>query len=151
MSFIQPVTDRSEVDVKDVENKIPNDKGALSFTMLNRIENNTQHLASLLTMYGYPITLEVKTDWSREDYFRPSDLDRIKGNIMALKEVYVSYSTTPELALGRKSLDYQTANDMEQIELDLQTLITNMSNYYVHSGVSASGQTRMFQNRFRRM
>ena len=151
MSFETPVTDRTNLDVKDVENKISNSKGALSYTMLNRIENNSNYLASLLTSYNYPVNITVKTDWTRNDFLYPIELDRIKNNVTALKEAYYSLPTTPSLVTGKKTLNYTEANDIEEIERDLEFLITNMEQVFVYSGVANSGQNRMWQQRYRRV
>lgn len=140
MSFETPVTDRTNLDVKDVENKISNSKGALSYTMLNRIENNSNYLASLLTSYNYPVNITVKTDWTRNDFLYPSELDRIKNNVTALKEAYYSLPTTPSLVTGKKTLNYTEANDIEEIERDLEFLLTNMISQFYHCGEIYSGE-----------
>ena len=140
MSFETPVTDRTNLDVKDVENKISNSKGALSYTMLNRIENNSNYLASLLTSYNYPVNITVKTDWTRNDFLYPSELDRIKNNVTALKEAYYSLPTTPSLVTGKKTLNYTEANDIEEIERELEFLLTNMISQFYHCGEIYSGE-----------
>lgn len=148
--FETPVVNRTSVDVKQVENRIENPKGALSHTMLNRIENNSQHLASLLNFYGYEVDINVKTDWVREDYFRASDLDRIKQNVTRLKDAFASLPTTPNLMIGKKTINYIDANDIEQIEKDINQMIIAMEQAFVYSGVANSGQNRVWQQRFRR-
>lgn len=148
--FETPVVDRTANDVKQVENGINNPKGALSHAMLNRIEKNSQHLASLLNLYSYDIKIDVKTDWVREDYFRPTDLDRIKQNVTKLKEAYASLPTTPSLVIGKKTINHVEANNIEQIEKDLNQMITAMENNFIYGGVAHSGQVRVWQQRFRR-
>lgn len=147
--FETPVVDRTANDVKQVENRINNPKGALSHTMLNRIEKNSQYLASLLNSYSYNVEIEVKTDWTREDYFRPSDLDRIKRNVTALKDAYYSLPTTPSLVVGKKTINYVDANNLEQIEKDLNELIDYMEREFIYCGVAVCGQSRIWQKRFR--
>ena len=148
--FQTPVVDRTNEDVKQVENRIENPKGALSHTMLNRIENNSQHLAALLNSYNYKVEIDVKIDWAREDYFRPSDLDRIKQNLIALKDAYYSLPSTPSLVTGKKTINYVDANNLEQIEKDLNQIITAMEQIFVYCGVANMGQSRVWQQRFRR-
>ena len=147
--FETPVVDRTINDVKQVENRINNPKGALSHTMLNRIEKNSQYLASLLNSYNYKVDIKVKTDWVREDYFRPSDLDRIKEN-MKLKAAYVALPTTPSLVLGKKTISHVDANNMEQIEQDLEHLIRCMTQNFIYCGVPRMGRNRIWQQRFRK-
>lgn len=148
--FETPVVDRTSNDVKQVENRIENPKGALSHTMLNRIEKNSQYLASLLSSYNYNVEIDAKTDWVREDYFRPSDLDRIKRNVTALKDAYYSLPTTPSLVMGKKTINYVDANNLEQIEKDVEELIGYMEQMFVYCGVANMGQPRLWQQRFRR-
>ena len=44
---------------------------------------------------------------------------------------------------------YEEANDIEKILVDIENLIISMGNWFVYSGVSRSGQNRLWQNRFR--
>ena len=46
-------------------------------------------------------------------------------------------------------LTYEQANDIEKILVDIETLVISMQNWFVYSGVSKSGQSRPWQNRFR--
>ena len=148
--FETPVVDRTSNDVKQVENKIENPKGALSHMMLNRIEKNSQYLASLLNSYNYKVDIDVKTDWVREDYFRPSDLDRIKQNVTKLKQSYAALPMTPSLVTGKKTINFVDANNIEQIEKDIEQMITAMEQVFIYCGVANMGQPRVWQQRFRR-
>lgn len=49
------------------------------------------------------------------------------------------------------NLNYESANNIEKILEDIESLVTSMQNYYVYSGVARSGQRRLWQNRFRRL
>lgn len=48
------------------------------------------------------------------------------------------------------NLTYKRANNIEKVLVDVETLIRAMENWFVYSGVSKSGQNRLWQNRFRR-
>ena len=128
----------------DIENKTS--KGYYNYTDLNRIEEWCAYLATQLTNYSYPVTITTKTDWTMEDFPTVAQMNRIRSNIQALKTAYYSYTNLPTASL----MTWQKANQFEKILDEIRTLFNNMRNWFVYSGVANSGQSRVWQNRFRR-
>lgn len=148
------ITDRTQEDVtyaqthKDSQIDL---KGAYNNSDLNRVENKVKELDELLKKYNYITGIAtVKLDWSKTDFFTPSDRIRYLDNIKRIRQVYVVKSTTPQLPTTMNKLTYSQANNIEQILVDIENLIYGMEQYLVYSGVANSGQNRMWQNRFRR-
>lgn len=148
------VTDRTQADVDYAKSHIggtTNLKGAYNHIDLNRVESKVAELEALLSSYNYfDQTLIVKLDWTYTDKFKPTDAQRYLSNIKKIRDAFYVLPTTPALPSTMQNLDYQKANDIEQILVDIESLINNMRNWFVYSGVSNSGQSRVWQNRFRR-
>lgn len=149
------ITDRTQEDVtyaqthKDSQVDL---KGAYNNSDLNRVESKVKELDELLKKYNYITSIAtVKLDWSKTDFFTPSDRIRYLDNIKRIRQVYVAKNTTPQLPTTMSKLTYSQANDIEQILVDIEDLIYGMEQYLVYSGVANSGQNRMWQNRFRRV
>lgn len=148
MQFIEPVFDRTLENVNRVVGNIQDTKGALSFEMLNRIENNCSYLSNLLDKYGYRAIVNVKLDWTRADYPTTVEMERIRQNVIILQNAYHSYTSVP---LSLSHIDYIKANEIERILYEIKYLITHMEDYFIYSGVANLGQNRLWQQRFRRV
>ncbi len=142
------IYDRTLADVRT-----NTDKGNYNASDLNRIESWMQYLKELLAEYGYYANIQTKTDWviGLGKPNMTTEINRIKTNLQTLKDVFYVRSTTPEVpSTTRVAINYVEANNIEQIINDIEYLINSMSQYFVYSGVSKSGQSHLWQNRFRR-
>lgn len=143
------IFDRTQEDVDYALNN-PNSneflKGAYNYIDLNRIEEWCRYLADILTEYSYPVSIQTKTNWAMEDFPTQAQMNRIRGNIKALKDAYYSFTNLP----NAKNMTYQKANQFEKILFEINSLFNNMRNRFIYSGVANSGQSRNWQHRFRR-
>lgn len=131
---------------KDLEQNTS--KAYYNYTDLNRIEEWCEYLANLLTSYSYPIKIQVKKNWQMSDFPVSSEMERIRQNVNALKEVYFAFTEIPE------NLEYMTiekANDIEKILSEIDFILISMENNFIYSGVANCGQNRMWQQRYRRI
>lgn len=122
-------------------------KGAYNYTDLNRIEEWCTHLSNILTNYNYPISIVTKTNWNMSDFPTTSEMGRIRSNVDALKKAYFSFTQIP---VNLEYMTWQKANDIEKILSEIDTIIKNMEQVFIYSGVPRSGQSRLWQQRFRR-
>lgn len=144
------ITDRTQADVDNVTlSSTTPQKGAYNYTDLNRVEAKVKELNDLLVTYNYMSALTTKLNWTYTDKFTPSDSTRYLNNVSAIRSALARYSTTPSVPNTMANLTYQKANDIEKILVDIETLLISMENWFVYSGVSNSGQRRLWQNRFR--
>lgn len=144
------ITDRTQADVESVNlNSTSPSKGAYNYTDLNRVEAKVKELNDLLVTYSYMSSLTTKLNWTYTDLFKKSDATRYLNNVKAIRNALAQYSTTPQVPSTMANLTYQGANDIEKILVDIETLLISMENWFVYSGVSNSGQRRLWQNRFR--
>lgn len=148
------ITDRT---IEDVEYAKANPtsakdlKGAYNNSDLNRVEAKVEELYNILKGYSYDAEIEIiKTDWLKTDFFTPNDGARYIGNIRKLISSYFIKNDTPSLPSTMEMLTYEDANAIEQILVDIESLIKNMEQVFVYSSVANSGQNRVWQQRFRR-
>ena len=120
---------------------------------LNRVEGNTQHIASVLASQGYPVpTLAYKTDWNKNDILLASDFNRIEGNVETLGSIYFTNSEWETLKtnwIPMDSVDYTFANRVEKNLKILQAILATMQSQYIRAGVGTLGQNRIYLHRWR--
>ena len=124
-------------------------KGAYSYTDFNRVENAVAYLSELLKTYGYENTVNVKTNWTSEDMQKVSEIQRYIDNIAELKNKYYTSieGTMPTTATW---LTVEGANYLEKLLANIEEIIINMTQNFIHCGVANCGQNRVWQNKFRR-
>lgn len=129
---ILSVTDRTDADVRN-----KTDKGFYNHTDLNRVGHNTDHLAGLLNGYGYAVTVNPKTNWKQKDIPRQTDMTLYLADLNALKSAF--YGTT-ELPGAMDNLNYEDANNIEKLLLEIEEYINRMIVGFRKCGTFKSGQ-----------
>ena len=151
MSIINTlITDRSAADVSrwlNLRNKGYNNmieaereewsagmKGAYNVSDLNRVGEALNYIRDRLTEAGYlpQMAFIAKTDWAVTDIPTPSDLFDYLRYVSVIREAMAQYANTPAAPEYTGGLDYQEANAIEKILVDVDQLITNMraARYY---------------------
>lgn len=141
--FIQPITDRSILDIqklqeydeigyKNLTTEQKNEwlsgmKGALNSSDLNRIESNQQFILALLSDQ---YSLTFKTNWLMTDFVEDSDENRI---LMNLKTLMQPFNFEEEPQVPEKPLNY-----FEKIN-QIENIILQMYNKYNERGESIRG------------
>ena len=122
----EPIYDRQQYDVDLIKLDPTNEntKGAFNYDDLNRIESNCEYIKDLLNNSGLfyiPISISVKTDWNMSDIPKIQDINRVRDNIITLKNNMtmadyedIEYSGT---------LDYIKANILEKDLLVIKNII----------------------------
>lgn len=108
-------------------------KGAYNYTDLNRVESAVEYVANRLTQAGYVTSLVVKKDWAKDDKPTLADMKRYMQNISDIREALTTLVDTPEAPTADKKLTYEMANAMEQILIDINSLVTLMLCAYFYS------------------
>ena len=133
MPFIQPITDRSILDIqklqeydeigyKNLTTEQKNEwlsgmKGALNSSDLNRIESNQQFILNILSNQ---YILTFKTNWLMTDFVEDSDENRI---LMNLKTLMQPFNFEEEPQVPEKPLNYfEKINQIENIILQMYEL-----------------------------
>lgn len=99
---------------------------------LNRVGVALNEVAALLTVEGYPLTLNAKTDWTNADEFLDSDLTAYLSLVEQLRSALAVYPTTPETPDDVAT--WQQANDVERIIEDVFELQKAMRQAYFYLG-----------------
>lgn len=141
MSFIQPITDRTILDIdklqeydeigyKNLTTEQKNEwlsgmKGALNSSDLNRIESNQQYIFTLLSNQ---YILTFKTNWLMTDFVEDSDENRI---LMNLKTLMQPFNFEEEPQVPEKPLNYfEKINQIENIILQMYNKYYSKIKYY---------------------
>ena len=107
---------------------------------LNRVGAAVQYVASRFAAQGYAVAVSPKTDWLASDIPTASDLETYRQNIAALRALLAVMPTTPETPGSMAGLTYTEANNIEQILLDLDALLTNAALAWYQSGEIYAGE-----------
>lgn len=137
------VTDRAQADVT-----AGNAKGTYNASDLNRVGAAMNYVAARLREQGYDPHISPKTDWKDDDWVDPAAQAVYLGDLAELRKQFTLYETTPEvppriLATAINSgdgLTYAWANDIEQILMDIDALLTNIAAGWLYSGEIYSGE-----------
>lgn len=144
----ETVTDRSQSDVNRVlellekgwqnfSDEEKNEwngglKGALNTADLERIQNNIQLLSDVLEI---GLTVSAVPEHRTESFF-----EEILGNVVAIREAYMTYTTTPETPVHPLNT-YSKWNDIEKILTDVYAILLNNFCYYCGSEIYAGDET----------
>lgn len=134
--FSTLIIDRTAADVAAM-----NSKGTYNASDMNRVGAAVACVAESLSGYGYIANVSPKTDWTESDIPTVSQLEIYRQNIATLREAIAMTEDTPEAPKSMDRLGYVTANAIEQILLDLDTLILNMTQAWFYSGDLYAGET----------
>lgn len=127
--WTNPIFDRTQTDIL-----LKTPKAYFNATDLNRIESNCAHLANI-----FKVTVPTRL-WSRTDFPTAAEFARIRNNILALRDAFVTYRTTPPTPALPLS-EYSKVNDIEQILNDLYRLYEDNLQALTYAGEISSGET----------
>lgn len=129
------ITDRTRADVAN-----ETDKGFYNASDLNRVGAAVEYIARRFTALGYDCPVTVKKDWLASDAPTASQLETYRQNIVTLRSQIAVMASTPEAPASMAGLNYVKANNIEQILLDLDTLITNITKSWYFAGEVYAGE-----------
>ena len=116
-------------------------KGRYAHTDMNRVENAVKTLSARLQELGYKHpSLSTKTNWARSDVPTKADFDRYFGNVGKLRQVISIPASTPMAPNTSVQLDYQQANDLEQILMVVDEVTTKLMQSWCYAGDIFSGE-----------
>ena len=116
-------------------------KGMYTHNDFNRVESAVKALSERLTELGYKHSpLVVKTDWSYDDEVWKQDMERYLSNIATIRKTIHVFPNTPTTPTVNNNLDYMSANDIEKILIDVDTIATNIVKTQKYVGEIISGE-----------
>lgn len=129
------ITDRTRADVAN-----QTDKGFYNVSDLNRVGAAVEYIAGRFTALGYACPVTVKKDWLTSDAPTASQMEAYRQNIVTLRSQIAVMQSTPEAPASMAGLNYVKANNIEQILLDLDALITNITKSWCLAGEVYAGE-----------
>ena len=126
------VTDRTQ---NDVANGTKN--GYYNSEDLNRVGSAMVYLRDRLNDNGYNINIEPETAWTVSDIPTQSDMVYYLGCLGTLKAVLPLPPGTPDAPETMENLTYTGANNIEQILLDVETMLNAIVAVFPKSGQSS--------------
>lgn len=115
-------------------------RGMYTHNDLNRVERAVEEISLRLNESGYGTKLDVKTDWTYQDKFTKTDIERYLRNISALREFYIVFQDTPSAPGINACLDYKLANDIEKILKDVHKIADGLVRSRYYAGEIISGE-----------
>ena len=117
----------------DVSEYVTSPRGAYSYTDMNRVGEAINYLVTEVRKAGISINLTAKTDWKQTDITAREQLQEYLNNVSTIRGVISVPATVPKVPTKiwasegqRDGLTYDKANAIEQILVDLDTLLKSM-------------------------
>ena len=114
-------------------------KGAYNASDLNRVGQAILYVAGLYNQYGYNLTVNPKTDWSDTYYPTLSQMQTYLDDIQTIRNVVAVFPTTPDAPATMNSIDWKTANNIEQILVDMDKILSILMTTFIPCGEAICG------------
>lgn len=115
-------------------------KGAYNASDLNRVGAAVAYVAGRLTGYGYAVNVSPRQDWQGADIPTPESMTAYLADVAALRAALTVAAGTPEVPEDMEQLTWQEANNIEQILVDVDELLTRMAAAWFYSGDLYAGE-----------
>lgn len=109
-------------------------------TDLNRVGAAVKYVAGRFQALGYDCHVSAKNDWSESDTPTAGQMETYWQNIATLRRQIAVMQSTPETPETIRQLNYIRANNIEQILVDLDRLVTNIQKSWYFSGELFAGE-----------
>ena len=115
-------------------------KGAYNASDLNRVGAAVRYVAGRLYEHGYKVAVAPKDDWLEDDDPTAGQMETYRANIAAIRAALAVSAGTPPAPGSMDNLTYVEANHIEQILLDVDALLTLISQGWYYSGDIYAGE-----------
>lgn len=115
-------------------------KGAYNASDLNRVGAAVEYVAGRFNDLGYSVEVKTKQNWLVSDIPKQEQMTAYLDSVSYLRSVASVFPTTPDVPVDMDGLTYTEANNIEQILLDLSTIINNIIDAWFYSGEVYSGE-----------
>lgn len=111
--------------------------GAYGPSDLNRVGEAVAYLADWFQRDGYALDVRPKTDWTKEDFQRRSQMDRYLSDVRSVRDELAGDTPLPDSMI---KLDWRGANHIEEALLEAQSGLMRMEQNYIYAGEGFSGE-----------
>lgn len=134
------ITDRTQSDVSN-----GTEKGYYNTSDLNRVSEAMEYLVEQLWNNGYSVPGYVKGPvWSVEDIPTPDQMEQYLTSVSSIRAVVNVLKPTPNTPDSMENLTYEEANNIEQILLDVETMLNAIVAVFPKSGQSSAFAGNVF-------
>ena len=117
-------------------------KGAYNYADLNRVQSAVRYLQDRFAGVGYFVNVSDAQTWTKQDAPTLAEMEDYLADVRAIRGVLTLLKTTPLVPDTMVGLNYIKANNIEQILLDVDRLLSNMIAGFVYSGDIFGGELR---------
>jgi hypothetical protein len=115
-------------------------KGAYNYTDLNRVGTALLALQTLLSGYGYPVSVDVRTEWAAGNWPTMTEMTAYLQSVVNVRAVLGTLPTTPDVPADMDSGTIAIWNNIEQILADVEIIINNMVAAFRYCGEIYCGE-----------
>lgn len=115
-------------------------KGAYNASDLNRVGAAVAYVSGRLNGYGYAVTVSPKQDWTLSDIPTVGQMATYLRDVATLRGAIAVPDRTPPTPDSASGLTWREANNIEQILLDVDELLTRMAAAWFYSGDLYAGE-----------
>lgn len=108
-------------------------RGSYNYTDLNRVEDAVAYVARRLGEFGYLPYQPITRSWSAKDIPTESDLSVYFNNVALLRRSIAVWASTPKAPDSINGFGANEANDLEQILVDVDLVLTRISQAWFYS------------------
>lgn len=110
-------------------------KGRYDHTDWNRVEDAVRTLSERVREWGYTHpSLTTKINWTRDDVPSRTEWERYFGNVAILRNAIRVFDNTPPAPTVNQKLNYERANDLEQILTDIDDVTVKIKDSWLYAG-----------------
>ncbi len=109
-------------------------KGSYNYTDLNRVEEAVAYVAGRLNAFGYLPVMPVTRTWSAEDIPTADELAKYFWNVSRLRQAIAVWASTPDAPSNADEFGINEANALEQILVDVDLVLTRISQAWFYLG-----------------
>ena len=117
-------------------------KGAYNYADLNRVQSAVRYLQDRFAGVGYFVNVSDAQTWTKQDAPTLAEMEDYLADVRAIRGVLTLLKTTPLVPDTMVGPNYIKANNIEQILLDVDRLLSNMIAGFVYSGDIFGGELR---------
>ena len=129
-------------DALTTEEQAQFERGACTITMLNRINAKINELEDLLNGYAYMVDATLYADSKAYNGLLTAvEYNNIFANLNKLKTAFYIYPTTPNTPAYL--YDFQSANNIEKILVDIESMITDMTSRFRECNTFECGEVNI--------
>lgn len=110
-------------------------KGMYTHNDLNRVESAVKDIVKMLEKSGIDVpNMTIKTNWTYTDRLMNTDIERYFSNISTLRGLFGTYKGIPNAPTVKVKLDFNIANSIEVILVNIEEIMIKIINSRYYSG-----------------